>query len=104
MARDALKLLLGKALDKAAANSAWSSKGEQPLAPNTDSVPQRIRIGFVGTGTITTAVVCGPCGADHHVVSFISTVLVAELAALLAPAADLARAVPMPPMARRRGP
>ena len=63
-ARDALKLLLGEALDTAAANSARSSKDEQPLALNIDSVPQRIRIGFVGTGTITTAVVSGLCGAE----------------------------------------
>jgi hypothetical protein len=64
-ARDALKSLLGKALDTAVANSARSSAIQQPVALNIASVaPQRIRIGFVGTGTITTAVVTGLCGAE----------------------------------------
>ena len=36
--------------------------------------------------------------------SFMSTVRLADLAPLVAPAAALARAIPMPPMARRRGP
>lgn len=63
-ARDALKLLLGRALDTAVTNAARSSATQQQEALNIASLPQRIRIGFVGTGTITTAVVTGLCGAE----------------------------------------
>ena len=65
-ARNALRSLLTKAMDTAVTNSA-NSASTQPSPSLNDTAllpPQLIRVGFIGTGTITTAVVSGLCGAE----------------------------------------
>jgi hypothetical protein len=66
-ARSALRSLLGKAVDQAVSNAAARAAAtENFTALNSDILvpPQRIKIGFVGTGTITSAVITGLCSAE----------------------------------------
>ncbi len=66
-ARNMLKVFLDRAIDTASTNAASRTarkSSDTILNPDAILIPQKIRIGFIGTGTITSAVVKGLCSAE----------------------------------------